>query len=94
MIGVGIGYLIMGLVPAVVKKLNGRLHKSTAVVHTGFLYCGIAILVLYGLGFLLSLDAVYRTALAVLPILAAAPMLLVYLNKQLNDATRKEDSAS
>lgn len=81
MLGVGIGYIFIGLVPFITKKLKGHLKEEVAKTYKGFLYCGIAILILYGIGFLLSLDNVYQTTLAVLPVLVFVPSIMFYIKK-------------
>lgn len=83
MLGVGIGYIIIGLVPYFVKKVKGQLEAEVAKIYKYFLYCGISIIFLYCMGYFFYNG--YKSIVAVLPVLIFALLLVRYINRILNN---------
>ena len=83
MLGVGIGYIIIGLVPYFVKKANGHLEAEVAKIYKYFLYCGISIIILYCTGYFFYNS--YQSIIAVLPVLIFALLIVRYVNRILNN---------
>lgn len=81
MIGVGIGFILNGLVPIFVKKLKGEMKVEVVKIHRGFMYCGVAILILYSIGYFF--DKTYQIIISVLPVMVFALYMLRYINNLL-----------
>ncbi|MFS0815369.1 hypothetical protein ABC382_00175 [Lysinibacillus sp. 1P01SD] len=82
MIGVGIGFILNGLVPIIVtKKLKGEMKEEVVKIHRGFMGCGVAILFLYSIGYFF--DKTYQIIISALPVMVFALYMLSYINKLL-----------
>ncbi|MBG9730818.1 hypothetical protein ABD87_15110 [Lysinibacillus sphaericus] len=82
MLGVGISYIIIGLVPFFVKKVNGQLEAEVAKIYKYFLYCGISIIFLYYMGYFFYNG--YQSFIAVFPVLFFAMLFLRYIRRTFN----------